>query len=96
MRKEAIKTAAGWFKKLLKPKSAGKATLAYKDNTIKSIKPTKGKAGIAKWKKEMDPQAVGYGRAIREHKESKSHKAYEKLKKKIPHDLTYMKGQLKD
>ena len=33
--------------------------------------------------------------ALREHRSSKSHKAYKKLIKSIPHDLTYMKGYLK-
>ena len=31
--------------------------------------------------------------ALREHRSSKSHKAYKKLIKSIPHDLTYLKGQ---
>mgnify|MGYP000020509400 CR=1 FL=1 len=30
--------------------------------------------------------------ALREHRSSKSHKAYKKLIKSIPHDLTYLKG----
>ena len=31
--------------------------------------------------------------ALREHRRSKSHKDYKKLIKRIPHDLTYLKGQ---
>ena len=64
-KKEALKAGARWFKNLLKPESAGKATLAYKDDTIKSLKRSKGKAGTAKWKKEMDPKEVGYARGVR-------------------------------
>ncbi len=35
-------------------------------------------------------------RALKEHRASKSYKIYKKTMKKIPHDLTYMKGYLKD
>ena len=92
----AVKKGTQWFKNLLDKKTAGKATLEYKDNVIKSVKPSKGKAGTVKWKKEMDPEAVGYARGIREHTESESAKGYKELEKKIPHDLTYMKGQKHD
>ena len=41
------------------------------------------------------PERKAKADALREHRSSKSHKAYKKLMKKIPHDLTYMKGYLK-
>ena len=35
-------------------------------------------------------------KGLREHRASESYKMHKKTMKKIPHDLTYMKGQLKD
>ena len=59
----------------------------------------KGIPKLAKkgWKKAKGtPERKAKADALREHRSSKSHKAYKKLMKKIPHDLTYMKGILKD
>ena len=39
------------------------------------------------------PARKAKAKALREHRGSKSHKAYKKLIKSIPHDLTYLKGQ---
>ena len=39
------------------------------------------------------PERKAKAAALREHRGSKSHKAYKKLIKSIPHDLTYLKGQ---
>ena len=50
------------------------------------------KAVVKKGSRERAIKAA----ALREHKSSKSYKTYLKTKAKIPHDLTYMKGQLKD
>ena len=58
----------------------------------------KGIPKLAKkgWKKAKGtPERKAKADALREHRSSKSHKAYKKLMKKIPHDLTYMKGYLK-
>jgi|TARA_Y100001963_G_scaffold8001_1_gene10416 hypothetical protein len=41
-RTKGIKAGANWFKNLLKKESAGKATLAYKDDTINKVFPSKG------------------------------------------------------
>ena len=38
----------------------------------------------------------GIASGLREHRASKSYKMHKKTMQKIPHDLTYMKGQLKD
>ena len=43
---------------------------------------------LKKGSRERKAKAV----ALREHRSSKSHKAYKKLIKSIPHDLTYLKG----
>jgi hypothetical protein len=49
----------------------------------------KGMKSLKKGSLERKAKAV----ALREHRSSKSHKAYKKLIKSIPHDLTYLKGQ---
>ena len=56
---------------------------------------TKGMGVILKTLKKGTPERKAKAAALREHRGSKSHKAYKKLMKKIPHDLTYMKGYLK-
>ena len=50
---------------------------------------------ILKAVKKGTPERKIKAKALREHRSSKSHKAYKKLIKRIPHDLTYMKGYLK-
>ena len=46
---------------------------------------------------DKDPSIrKGIAKGLKEHRASESHKKYKKLIKKIPHDLTYMKGYLKD
>jgi cell division protein YceG involved in septum cleavage len=44
-------------------------------------------------KLKSTPERKAKAAALREHRGSKSHKAYKKLIKSIPHDLTYLKGQ---
>ena len=56
---------------------------------------TKGMGAILKAVKKGTPARKAKAKALREHRSSKSHKAYKKLIKRIPHDLTYMKGYLK-
>ena len=56
---------------------------------------TKGMGAILKAVKKGTPARKAKAAALREHRSSKSHKAYKKLIKRIPHDLTYMKGYLK-
>ena len=56
---------------------------------------TKGMGAVLKAVKKGTPQRKAKAKALREHRSSKSHKAYKKLIKRIPHDLTYMKGYLK-
>ena len=56
----------------------------------------KGIPKLAKkgWKKAKGtPERKAKAKALREHRSSKDHKAYKKLIKRIPHDLTYLKGQ---
>ena len=50
---------------------------------------------ILKAVKKGTPERKIKAKVLREHRSSKSHKAYKKLIKRIPHDLTYMKGYLK-
>ena len=50
---------------------------------------------ILKAVKKGTPARKAKAAILREHRGSKSHKAYKKLIKSIPHDLTYMKGYLK-
>ena len=54
---------------------------------------TKGMGAILKAVKKGTPARKAKAKALREHRSSKSHKAYKKLIKSIPHDLTYLKGQ---
>jgi len=54
---------------------------------------TKGMGAILKAVKKGTPARKAKAKALREHRGSKSHKAYKKLIKSIPHDLTYLKGQ---
>ena len=54
---------------------------------------TKGMGAILKAIKKGTPKRKAMAAALREHRSSKSHKAYKKLIKSIPHDLTYLKGQ---
>ena len=54
---------------------------------------TKGMGAILKAVKKGTPARKAKAKALREHRGSKSHKAYKKLIKRIPHDLTYLKGQ---
>ena len=50
-----------------------------------------------KGRKVTDPAIrKGIASGLKEHRASKSYKMYKKTMQKIPHDLTYMKGQLKD
>ena len=56
---------------------------------------TKGMGAILKAVKKGTPERKIKAKVLREHRSSKSHKAYKKLIKRIPHDLTYMKGYLK-
>jgi len=48
---------------------------------------------ILKVIKKSTPARKAKAAILREHRGSKSHKAYKKLIKSIPHDLTYLKGQ---
>ena len=48
---------------------------------------------VLKAVKKGTPERKAKAKALREHRGSKSHKAYKKLIKRIPHDLTYLKGQ---
>ena len=54
---------------------------------------TKGMGAVLKAVKKGTPARKAKAKALREHRGSKSHKAYKKLIKSIPHDLTYLKGQ---
>jgi hypothetical protein len=54
---------------------------------------TKGMGAILKAVKKGTPERKAKAKALREHRSSKDHKAYKKLIKRIPHDLTYLKGQ---
>ena len=54
---------------------------------------TKGMGAVLKAVKKGTPERKAKAKALREHRGSKSHKAYKKLIKRIPHDLTYLKGQ---
>ena len=54
---------------------------------------TKGMGAVLKAVKKGTPARKAKAKALREHRGSKSHKAYKKLIKRIPHDLTYLKGQ---
>ena len=92
-KKEALKAGARWFKNLLKPESAGKATLAYKDDAIKSIKPSKGKAGTARY---LEKTHKARTESKMEGELARDKERWDKINKKLPHDLSYMKGQLKD
>ena len=50
-------------------------------------KKTKGRKVTEQWKRD----AIAKG--LREHRASESYKMHKKTMKKIPHDLTYLKGQ---
>jgi len=66
---------------------------------IKGLKGTGKKIKGKKIKGRMDKDPnirKGIAKGLKEHRASESHKEYKKLIKKIPHDLTYMKGYLKD
>ena len=57
---------------------------------------TKGMGVVLKGMKSLKKGSLerkAKASALREHRSSKSHKAYKKLIKSIPHDLTYLKGQ---
>ena len=54
---------------------------------------TKGMGAILKAVKKGTPARKAKAAILREHRGSKSYKAYKKLIKSIPHDLTYLKGQ---
>ena len=61
------------------------------------IKGFKGTGKKIKGRMVKDPTIrKGIAKGLKEHRASESHKQYKKLIKKIPHDLTYMKGYLKD
>ena len=61
---------------------------------IKGLKSTGKKI---KGRMDKDPNIrKGIAKGLKEHRASESHKKYKELIKKIPHDLTYMKGYLKD
>ena len=47
-------------------------------------------------KKGSKAKRDAIAKALKEHRASESYKMHKKTMKKIPHDLTYMKGQLKD
>jgi len=54
------------------------------------------KLAIKGWKKgKGTPQRKIKAKALREHRASEFYKRHKKIMKKIPHDLTYMKGYLK-
>ena len=60
-------------------------------------KKIKGTGKKIKGRMVKDPTIrKGIAKGLKEHRASESHKQYKKLIKKIPHDLTYMKGYLKD
>ena len=60
------------------------------------IKRLKGTGKKIKGRMDKDPNIrKGIAKGLKEHRASESHKPYKKLIKKIPHDLTYMKGYLK-
>ena len=66
---------------------------------VKNIltKGTKGTGKKIRGRMDKDPNIrKGIAKGLKEHRASESHKKYQKLIKKIPHDLTYMKGYLKD
>ena len=58
--------------------------------------------GVVKFLKTKGSKATdpairkGIASGLKEHRASKSYKMHKKTMQKIPHDLTYMKGQLKD
>ena len=47
-------------------------------------------------KKGSKAKRDAIAKGLKEHRASESYKMHKKTMKKIPHDLTYMKGQLKD
>ena len=47
-------------------------------------------------KKGSKAKRAAIAKGLKEHRASESYKMHKKTMKKIPHDLTYMKGQLKD
>ena len=64
---------------------------------------TKGMGAIIKGGKKIKGRMVtdpairkGIAKGLKEHRASKSYKMHKKTMQKIPHDLTYIKGQLKD
>ena len=56
---------------------------------------TKGMGAVLKAVKKGTPERKIKAKALREHRASESYKMHKKTMKKIPHDLTYMKGYLK-
>ena len=56
---------------------------------------TKGMGAVLKAVKKGTPARKIKAKALREHRASEFYKRHKKTMKKIPHDLTYMKGYLK-
>jgi hypothetical protein len=90
---KAIKAGANWFKNLLKKESAGKATLAYKDNTIKKVFPSKSSTAKEEYLKKTHEART---KSKMEGDLARDKERWDKINKKVPHDLSYMKGQAKD
>ena len=61
------------------------------------IKGLKGTGKKIKGRMDKDPDIrKGIAKGLKEHRASESYKMHKKTMQKIPHDLTYMKGYLKD
>ena len=59
-------------------------------------KKIKGTGKKIKGRMDKDPNIrKGIAKGLKEHRVSESHKMFKETMKKIPHDLTYMKGYLK-
>ena len=88
----------GWKNPVTKPPKGSKSDLIER---IRNLPKKIGGKDIKRFGKgphdvvKGTPERKAMADALREHRSSKSHKAYKKLMKKIPHDLTYMKGYLK-
>ena len=57
---------------------------------------TKGIGVVLKGRGGSKATRDAIAKGLREHRASESYKMHKKTMKKIPHDLTYMKGQLRD
>ena len=83
----------GWFSlgKQAAIKGTGKK---IREGAVKKI--IKGTGKKIRGRMDKDPNIrKGIAKGLKEHRVSESHKMFKETMKKIPHDLTYMKGYLK-